>query len=49
VGIGQEVQGRPDSEEFPFTLKNPHNVPARTFAFQAEKKDKAIHGWFTLL
>jgi hypothetical protein len=27
---------------FIFTLKNPHNVPARRFALKAEKKDRAI-------
>jgi hypothetical protein len=28
---------------FIFTLKNPHNVPARRFALKAEKKDEAIN------
>jgi hypothetical protein len=32
----------PSLESFLFTLKNPHNVPARTFALKAEKKDEAI-------
>jgi hypothetical protein len=39
----------PSQKSFGFTLKNPHNVQARTFALKAEKKDTAIHGWFTLL
>jgi hypothetical protein len=39
----------PSQKSFLFTLKNPHNVQARTLAFQTEKKDKAIHCWFTLL
>jgi hypothetical protein len=29
-------------KSFLFTLKNPHNVPARRFALKAEKKDEAI-------
>jgi hypothetical protein len=32
----------PSLKSFIFTLKNPHNVPARTFALKAETKDKAI-------
>jgi hypothetical protein len=28
---------------FVFTLKNPHNVPARRFTLKAEKKDQAIY------
>jgi hypothetical protein len=32
-----------DSQEsFLFTLKNPHNIPARRFALRAEKKHRAI-------
>jgi hypothetical protein len=27
---------------FLFTLKNPHNIPARRFALNAEKRDEAI-------
>jgi hypothetical protein len=42
MGVLREVQSRPESEEFPFTLKNPHNIPARRFALRAEKKDAAI-------
>jgi hypothetical protein len=30
-------------KSFIFTLKNPHNVPARTFALNAERKDQAIY------
>jgi hypothetical protein len=35
---------KPDAslKSFLFTLKNPHNVPARRFALKAEKKDEAI-------
>jgi hypothetical protein len=33
----------PSLKSFLFTLKNPHNVPARTFALKAEKKDEAIY------
>jgi hypothetical protein len=29
-------------KSFLFTLKNPHNFPARRFALKAEKKDRAI-------
>jgi hypothetical protein len=29
-------------KSFLFTLRNPHNIPARRFALKAEKKDKAI-------
>jgi hypothetical protein len=29
-------------KSFLFTLKNPHNVPARRFALKAEKEDEAI-------
>jgi hypothetical protein len=32
----------PSLKSFLFTLKNPHNVPARRFALKAEKKDWAI-------
>jgi hypothetical protein len=30
-------------KSFLFTLKNPHNVPARRFALKAEKKGQAIY------
>jgi hypothetical protein len=30
-------------KSFLFTLKNPHNVPARRFALKAEKKNEAIN------
>jgi hypothetical protein len=30
-------------KSFPFTLKNPHSVPARTFALKADKKHRAIY------
>jgi hypothetical protein len=33
----------PSMKSFIFTLKNPHNFPARRFALKAEKKDMAIH------
>jgi hypothetical protein len=32
----------PSLKSFLFTLKNPHNFPARKFALKAEKKDQAI-------
>jgi hypothetical protein len=32
----------PSRKTFLFTLKNPHNVPARRFALKAEKKSEAI-------
>jgi hypothetical protein len=32
-------------KSFLFTLKNPHNVPARRFALKAEKQDEAIFCW----
>jgi hypothetical protein len=32
----------PSLKSFLFTLKNPHNVPARRFALKAEKKNEAI-------
>jgi hypothetical protein len=33
----------PSLESFLFTLKNPQNLPARTFALKAERKDRAIY------
>jgi hypothetical protein len=33
----------PSLKSFLFTLKNPHNVPARRFALKVERKDEAIH------
>jgi hypothetical protein len=33
----------PSLKSFVFTLKNPHNFPARKFALKAEKKDEAIY------
>jgi hypothetical protein len=38
----------PSLKSFLFTLKNPHNVPARRFALNTEEKNKAIEynsGW----
>jgi hypothetical protein len=32
-------------KSFLFTLKNPHNFPARKFALKAKEKDKAIKCW----
>jgi hypothetical protein len=32
----------PSLKSFLFTLKNPHNFPARKFALKAEYKDRAI-------
>jgi hypothetical protein len=36
------VKADPSLKSFIFTLKNPHNFPARRFALKAEMKDKAI-------
>jgi hypothetical protein len=33
----------PSLKSFLFTLKNPHDFPARTFALNAENKNEAIH------
>jgi hypothetical protein len=33
----------PSLKSFLFTLRNPHNVPARRFAWKAEEKDQAIY------
>jgi hypothetical protein len=30
-------------ESFLFTLKNPHNIPAKRFALKAEEKNRAIY------
>jgi hypothetical protein len=38
----QLPQGRSESEEFFFTVKNPHNFPGRKFGLRAEAKDHAI-------
>jgi hypothetical protein len=35
----------PSLKSFLFTLKNPHDIPARKFALKAEKKDEAIECW----
>jgi hypothetical protein len=44
VGAKQlQLDGRSESESFRFTLKNPHNLPARKFALKAEKRDRAAH------
>jgi predicted RNase H-like nuclease (RuvC/YqgF family) len=33
----------PSLKSFLFTLKNPHNIPARRFALKAERKDRVIY------
>jgi hypothetical protein len=33
----------PSEKSFLFTLKNPHNFPARRFLLKAEKKDEVIY------
>jgi hypothetical protein len=33
----------PSLKSFLFTLKNPHNLPARRFALRAEQRDRAIY------
>jgi hypothetical protein len=41
-GYGRDcLKADPSLKSFLFTLKNPHNVPARRFALKAEKKDEA--------
>jgi hypothetical protein len=35
----------PSLKSFLFTLKNPHNFPARKFALKAEEKDEAIYSY----
>jgi hypothetical protein len=35
-------QGRSESEEFVFSLKNPHNLPATEFALKAEIKNHTV-------
>jgi hypothetical protein len=37
-----KLKADPSLKSFVFTLKNPHNFPARKFALKAEKKDEAI-------
>jgi hypothetical protein len=36
------LKGDDSLKSFLFTLKNPHNIPARRFALKAERKQKAI-------
>jgi hypothetical protein len=43
VGLTQLGEARSESEEFFFTLKNPHNLPARRFALKNEGKSVAVH------
>jgi hypothetical protein len=38
-------KGRRDYKKVIFTLKHPHNFPARKFALKAEMKDQAISCW----
>jgi hypothetical protein len=35
-------QGDDSQRSFVFTLKNPHNIPARRFALKAEKKQSRM-------
>jgi hypothetical protein len=37
-----KAKADPSEKSFLFTLKNPHNIPARRFALKAEEKDMAI-------
>jgi hypothetical protein len=37
-----KLKGDESLKSFLFTLKNPHNTPARKFALKAEKKHQAI-------
>jgi hypothetical protein len=41
-GSDNRYKADPSLKSFLFTLKNPHNLPARKFALRAEKKDRAI-------
>jgi hypothetical protein len=36
------IKTDPTRMSFIFTLKNPHNVPARMFALRSEEKDAAV-------
>jgi hypothetical protein len=42
LGRDNRFKADPSLGSFIFTLKNPHNFPARKFALKAEKKDEAI-------
>jgi hypothetical protein len=45
---GLKYKADDSQKSFLFTLKNPHNIPARRFALKAEKKHEAIFcnpGW----
>jgi hypothetical protein len=44
VGWGSELDDKSDDslKSFLFTLKNPHNIPARKFGLKAEEKQKVI-------
>jgi hypothetical protein len=44
LGMGM-CKADPSLKSFLFTLMNPHNVPARRFALNAERKDEAIYCW----
>jgi hypothetical protein len=47
-GDGSNCKADGSQKSFLFTLKNPHNIPARRFALKAEKKHYAIYchsGW----
>jgi hypothetical protein len=41
--LGWKCTADPSLKSFLFTLKNPHNFPARTFALRAEMKHQAIY------
>jgi hypothetical protein len=41
-GDGSNYKADDSQKSFLFTLKNPHNIPARRFALKAEKKRRAI-------
>jgi hypothetical protein len=42
VGVAPDCKIETNLKSFLFTLKSPHNVPARKFALKAEKKGMAI-------
>jgi hypothetical protein len=45
-GLSYKYKCDDSLRSFLFTLKNPHNIPARKFALKAEKKQSAIKGGF---
>jgi hypothetical protein len=44
---GWKRKADPSVKSFLFSLKNPHDFPARKFVLKAEKKDKAIYCYYS--